>query len=181
MLYAPVLIAFGSNIDPLPHLYRGLQHLGEEMPLLAISTVYRTKPLPDPEGGAEGADYLNGAVQVATALDPHALKTCLRRIEQALHRVRSNSRFAPRTLDLDIAVMGELVLQTETLHLPDPDLEHRPFLAIPLAELAPDFLHPVAQQTLRQIGKRFAQPLPVDQEATRLLQTLLCRATTANF
>jgi 2-amino-4-hydroxy-6-hydroxymethyldihydropteridine diphosphokinase len=173
MTRSPVLIAFGSNIDPLPHLQRGLSRLQEWMPLLAIATVYRTQPLPDPMGGATGAPFLNGAVEVATEADPLSLKACLRAIEEELGRDRRGGRFAPRTLDLDIALMGDLVWDAGGLSIPDPDMMQRSFLAIPLAELAPGWIHPVQRMTLRQIADCFSEPMPIDTMATNALQRLL--------
>ena len=168
----PVLIAFGANIDPLPNLWRGLLALHERVGIAAVSTVYRTPPLPDPEVADTGPDFLNGAVRVESRQDPFALKKMLRSIEAELHRVRGPWRNAPRTLDLDIVLLGGQVLQTEELLLPDPDLLHRPFLAIPLAELAPDLWHPLEGQTLAQIAARFPEKLTIDQPATTLLRSI---------
>ncbi|MEO5362759.1 MAG: 2-amino-4-hydroxy-6-hydroxymethyldihydropteridine diphosphokinase [Magnetococcus sp. DMHC-8] len=171
----PVLIAFGANLEPLPNLWRGLQRLHAELGLSAVSTVYRTPALPDPAatGPVEvGPDYLNGAVRLATWREPTALKGVLRAIEAGLHRVRGAGRYAPRPLDLDIALMGDCVLRTDTLVVPDPDILHRPFLAIPLAELAPALRHPLVGLSLAQIADRFADRLQVDEEATACLQSL---------
>ncbi len=170
---SPILIAFGSNIDPLANLWHGLWRLHTEIGLCAISTVYRTPALPDPEARGPSPDFLNGAVRVETLYDPLTLKKVLRNIEIALHRVRSPWHHAPRTLDLDIALMGHCTLQTEALILPDPDILHRPFLAIPLAELAPHYLHPVARVPLSQIATRFPDRLTVDEAATALLQSIM--------
>ncbi|MBF0402118.1 MAG: 2-amino-4-hydroxy-6-hydroxymethyldihydropteridine diphosphokinase [Magnetococcales bacterium] len=170
---SPVLIAFGSNIDPLPNLHRGLLRLHQEVGISAVSTVYRTAALPDPERGGSAAapDFLNGAVRLESQQDPFALQRLLRTIEAELQRVRTAWRYAPRTLDLDIALMGESLLQSEQLVLPDPDILQRPFLAIPLAELAPDLLHPLEGCSLSEIASRFAD-LTADAEATTLLQSL---------
>ncbi|MEO5341526.1 MAG: 2-amino-4-hydroxy-6-hydroxymethyldihydropteridine diphosphokinase [Magnetococcus sp. MYC-9] len=177
--HAPLLIAFGSNIDPLPNLWRGLLRLHEELEVCAVSTVYRTAALPDPNAQgdeAPGADFLNGAVRVTRHREPLALHTLLRSIEAELLRVRTPRRYAPRTLDLDIALMGEQVLHSDTLRVPDPDIPHRPFLAIPLAELAPQARHPLERCPLSHIAARFG-PFPggltIDEPATRLLHTIV--------
>lgn len=171
---SPTLIAFGSNIDPLPNLQRGLARLHQEIGICAVSTVYRTPALSDPDQpiSEPAPDFLNGAVWVQTQHDPFVLQKLLRAIETELHRVRSAWRYAPRTLDLDIALMGEVVLQTEGLVLPDPDIGQRPFLAIPLAQLAPNALHPLLNCSLAQIATRFAG-LTMDAEATTVLQALI--------
>lgn len=173
---SPTLIAFGSNMDPLPNLRRGLALLHQEIGIRAVSTVYRTAALPDPDQPLPGPDpdFLNGAVWVETQQDPFALKKRLRAIEAALHRVRGADAYAPRTLDLDIALMGEVVLQKEGLVVPDPEIAHRSFVAIPLAELAPHALHPWLNLSFAQIATRF-DALTVDAEATAVLRALIQR------
>ena len=174
----PILIAFGSNIDPLPNLLHGLHRLHQTIGLHAVSQVYRTAALPDPntpERAESDPDYLNGAVWMQGSMDPHALRDLLRDIEQELCRVRSQHRYAPRTLDLDIALMGEQLIHTDLLTIPDPDIIHRPFLAIPLAELAPNTLHPIEKIPLLQIAARFEiqrTGMVRDDHATALLQAI---------
>lgn len=175
----PILVAFGSNIDPLPNLLQGLRRLHQAAGLRAVSTVYRTVALSDPHGvelpSKEEPAFLNGAVSLVRGLEPASLKQLLREIEREQKRVRHVQRYAPRTLDLDVALMGERVLATTLFTLPDPDIVHRPFLAIPLAELAPDLLHPVEKRSLSHIAAQFgASPegMQVDSHATTLLQAI---------
>ena len=174
----PVLIAFGSNIDPLPNLLHGLRRLHQTIGLHAVSQVYRTAALPDPntpEQTESDPDYLNGAVWMQGSMEPHALRELLRNIERDLRRVRGQHRYAPRTLDLDIALMGEQLIHTDFLTIPDPDIIRRPFLAIPLAELAPDTLHPIENISLAQIAARFKTHrtgMVLDDHATALLQAI---------
>lgn len=177
----PVLIAFGANIDPLPNLWRGLRALHERVGLAAVSTVYRTPALPDREGRDPGPDFLNGAVRVESRQEPFALKGLLRTIEAELHRIRGPWRHAPRTLDLDIALMGEQVVQRDGLVVPDPELLHRAFLALPLAELAPELLHPLEGVPLSRIAARFSETLCIDQPATLLLQSIVTGAVTMDL
>lgn len=172
----PILISFGSNIEPLANLFHGLRRLHQEIGLCAVSTVYRTPALaePDcPESAEKDAEFLNGAVWVESDMEPFSLRRLLRDIEGELHRVRTQRSYAPRTLDLDIAVMGEQVINAAPLVIPDPDIVHRSFLAIPLAELAPDLLHPLKKVSLSHIAARFGphpQGLTMDHQATNLLQ-----------
>ncbi|MBF0367893.1 MAG: 2-amino-4-hydroxy-6-hydroxymethyldihydropteridine diphosphokinase [Magnetococcales bacterium] len=190
----PVLIAFGSNIDPLENLERGLKQLHERIPIEALSSVWRTPPLPNPnpQGAppaldpvSEGdnslsergpADFLNGALLCRSDLPPLPLRQLLREIEAACHRQRRPDRYAPRTLDLDIALMGRQVLRAEKLILPDPDIPSRPFLALPLAELAGEMIHPLEGCTLSELAARFG-PEPVDmtldQKATKRLRAIV--------
>ena len=175
----PVLIAFGSNIDPLTNVQHGLRRLHQEIGLQAISQIYRTAALPDPdepEQTTPNPDFLNGAVLVETSMEALSLRQLLRSIEAECQRVRCSQRYAPRTLDLDIAFMGEQTITTDLLVIPDPDIAHRSFLAIPLAELAPDALHPIEKISLARIAARFGPHpggLTVDSHATALLQAIL--------
>jgi 2-amino-4-hydroxy-6-hydroxymethyldihydropteridine diphosphokinase len=178
----PVLIAFGANLDPLPHILAGLRLLHAVWPLEEISTVYRSRAVGD---GMPQPDFLNGAVRLQPTaalarLDPLVLRTSLRGIEQACGRQRGPGvrRDAPRTLDLDIALMGAQVIRQPPLRIPDPDMLTRPFLAQPLAELAPEWIHPVERIPLRQLAVRTCalpdQPIMVaDEAATTTVRSLL--------
>jgi 2-amino-4-hydroxy-6-hydroxymethyldihydropteridine diphosphokinase len=178
----PVLIAFGANIDPLNNLYQGLTHLHRMVELEAISTVWRTQPLPDPKQQESGDDlggyYLNGAVLSRTRTDPFSLRAILKKIESDCHRVRSRNRYAPRSLDLDIAMMGEQVINGENLTLPAPDIVSRPFVVIPMAQLMPELIHPLENKSLATLAAGFlpiSESMVEDVEATNLLQSLLGR------
>lgn len=159
-----VLISFGANIDPLVNLRQGLSRLGREVALLAISTVYRTIPL----GLTGQPDFLNGAALVETHLEPLALTTLLKRIETEQKRERGADPNAPRTLDLDIALFGESLF--------DPDVLERPFLAVTLAELAPEARRSGEGMTLKEIAAGFGENPPgmvKDDAATTALQALI--------
>jgi len=97
-------------------------------------------------------DYLNAAVLIETALNPLAIRDKLRAIEADLGRIRTEDKFAPRTIDLDLCILGDRVLNHELLSLPDPDLLKRAHLAVTLAELRPDFLHPITGDSLEEIA-----------------------------
>jgi 2-amino-4-hydroxy-6-hydroxymethyldihydropteridine diphosphokinase len=129
--------------------------LAERCAVLARSPVYRTPP----QGFADQPDFYNMAVKVATALSPADFKQdVLARIEQALGRLRDpHNRNAPRTIDLDIALWGEAVLEygAKPWRVPDPDILRFAHLAVPLAALAPDYVHPETGATLAQIAGRF--------------------------
>lgn len=170
-MHAPVLIAFGSNIDPMRHLAQGLTRLHERLPVAAVSAVYRTLPV----GNRADPPFLNGALRLHGTLAPPALKALLREIEEGQQRQRSADRNAPRTLDLDIAFMGGLQWAEEGGRIPDPDVLTRPFLAHALAELAPELVHPDTGETLDEIRRRLmADPtgMEIDSAATALLQLI---------
>lgn len=175
----PILISFGSNIDPLPNLLQGLTRLHQALGLAAISNVYRTTPVPDPRRppppGRESPPFLNGAVRSEATITPAHLHELLRRIEQEAGRVRGPDRFAPRPLDLDIALMGSRILDSGPPTLPDPDITRLPFLAVTLAEVAPEARHPLERTTLAHIAARFgAHPrgMTLDIPATTRLQAI---------
>ncbi len=111
-----------------------------------ISSWFETEPM----GFREQPWFLNVALEVETSLTPHGLlETCLA-IEEAGGRVRTFQN-APRTLDLDILLYGDLVINCPQLVIPHPRLPERRFVLEPLAQLAPDVLHPVLKKTVRSL------------------------------
>ena len=151
---APVrcVVALGSNIEPARYLPQAVRELARLGTVLRVSSVWQSAPV----GFTAQADFCNGAVLLETRLAPRPLKAELRRIEDGLGRVRDPAnKNAPRTIDLDIAVYGDLVCQEEGLTLPDPDLFRRDFLAFPAAEVAPDLPCPGTPETLATIAARF--------------------------
>ena len=141
-------IALGSNIDPETNLPLAATRLSELGNPIAASTVYQNHAIAD----EPQLDYLNAAVLIETALDPLAIRDKLREIEANLGRFRTEDKFAPRTIDLDLCILGDRVLDHELLSLPDPDLLERAYLAVTLAELRPDFLHPITGDSLEEIA-----------------------------
>jgi 2-amino-4-hydroxy-6-hydroxymethyldihydropteridine diphosphokinase len=130
---ARAFVAVGSNIEPEVNVKKGLARLAARMAIRGVSTFYRTHPVGRPEQGA----FINGVVEVETGLGPRELRTALREIEAECGRQRTEDRYAARTLDLDVIVYDDLAISEEALTLPDPEIAVRPFLAAPLAELAP--------------------------------------------
>jgi len=141
-------IALGSNIEPETNLPLASIRLGELGKVIAESTVYQNAAIAD----EPQPDYLNAAVLIETALDPLTIRDKLREIETDLGRTRTEDKFAPRTIDLDLCIFGDRVLDHELLSLPDPDLFTRAHLATTLAELQPDFPHPLTGETLEEIA-----------------------------
>lgn len=100
-----------------------------------------------PYGGVAQDDFLNGALELRTTLEPEALLDALHKIEQEAHRVR-DVRWGPRTLDLDILLYDDLVMDTPELHIPHVEMLLRDFVLIPLAEIAPWKRHPLTGETM---------------------------------
>jgi 2-amino-4-hydroxy-6-hydroxymethyldihydropteridine diphosphokinase len=139
----PAAIAFiglGSNLaDPLVQVRQALMEL-ESIPgtrVTARSSLYRTSPV----GYLEQPDFINAVASVQTTLKPQALLAALLAIENR-HGRRRAMRNAPRTLDLDLLLYGEEVLDQDGLCLPHPRLHERAFVLAPLAEIAPEAMVP---------------------------------------
>ena len=145
-------IALGSNLHtPREQLKRALNALAQlpQTQLMAVSSFYRSKPL----GPQDQPDYLNAAVEISTALSPLALLDELQRIENEQGRVRLR-RWGERTLDLDILLYGDEIIQSERLTVPHYDMHNREFVIVPLAEIAPNLILPNGQK-LAELADRF--------------------------
>lgn len=145
-------LSLGSNIEPVRNIKAALQLLAQQCTLLAVSTIWETEPL----GLQEQANFLNGAVIIETELSAPELKALvLQRIEQVLGRVRGANKYAPRPIDLDIILFNDEVFEFEGYTIPSPEVLERSFVVIPLAEIAPDYIHPITGQTLQEIATGF--------------------------
>ena len=134
-----VYIAVGSNIEPQDNIFQSLLLLKSYVTIASISNFYRTSPV----GGRKQPNFINGVVKIRTDRSPRQLKfEVLRKIEEKLGRVRSEDKYAPRTIDLDMILYGATVLDEPDLRLPDPSIRLYPFMAIPLAEIAPGLILP---------------------------------------
>ncbi len=134
-------IAIGSNLaSPLEQVNAAVQALGDipQTRVVALSSFYRTPPL----GPQDQPDYLNAAIALDTALNAEALLDNTQRIELQQGRVRKEERWGPRTLDLDIMLFGDAVINTERLTVPHYDMKCRGFMLWPLFEIAPDLIFP---------------------------------------
>jgi 2-amino-4-hydroxy-6-hydroxymethyldihydropteridine diphosphokinase len=168
-----VFLTLGSNLDPKRHLPEAVALLKEQVSLVGVSRVYRSTPLGPAGEALDQPPYLNAAVliEVGDDVTPLALKTnVIRPIEAALGRVRGADQYAARPIDIDIALFGELVLDNPAhrITIPDPEILTRAHVALPLADLAPEALHPVTGETLRGIASRFADAPGISLDSFRL-------------
>jgi len=132
-------VAVGSNIQPELHIPLALESLSNHARITGISKFYRTRPV----GRTGQPDYCNGVVRIETWTAPLAFKMqVLREVEDRAGRIRNDDKYAPRTIDLDLVLYDDLILCTQNLELPDPDIFERAFVSVPLAELAPDVILP---------------------------------------
>ena len=141
-------VAVGSNIAPHENVVRAFDMLAGLVRVCAVSTFYLTPPIGRPEQDV----YRNGVFCVGTSVSPRELKfEILREVEQRLGRVRSDDAFAARTIDLDLALYGDCVIDEEDLRVPDPDIRTRAFVAFPLIELAPTLELPDTGERLAEV------------------------------
>ena len=145
-------LSLGSNVEPeknLPAAVRKLCHYGR---VRQVSGVWQSSP----QGNPDQPDYLNAALWLETSLSARELKeTAIAEVEIWLGRVRSKDRNAPRTIDIDIMLFNHDCLMIGQRRIPDPEVLERSFVAIPLAEIAPDYVHPETGETLAEIATRF--------------------------
>lgn len=151
MSVVQAFVAVGSNISPAENVREAVRRLALVETIAGISSVYRTPA----EGRPEQADYYNCVVKILTSTPPDSLKLeTLRRIEQELGRTRSADKYAARTIDLDLIWYDDLVRTSPVLTLPDPEITHRPWLAIGLYELDPNLRMPDSGLPLADVAGR---------------------------
>ncbi len=137
-------LLLGANLgDRIHTLRRAVDLIAERVGAITnASGLYETAPW----GVADQPTYLNQVLMVDTELKPEDVLTRTQAIEQELGRVRLE-KWGARVIDIDILYYDQLILQTETLTIPHPYLHQRRFTLVPLADIAPDFVHPVLQKT----------------------------------
>jgi 2-amino-4-hydroxy-6-hydroxymethyldihydropteridine diphosphokinase len=145
-----VFVAAGSNVEPMANLRRALDELSRHYPGLRCSRAYRNRAL-----GFEGDDFVNLVLGFETDEGVHEVVGRLQQAEAACGRGRSDPRWAPRAMDLDILLYGGLVCDEPGLTLPRPDLVRRAYMLGPMAELAPDVVHPVLGSTMGELWSAF--------------------------
>lgn len=143
-----VYIALGTNLgDRSTNLMAAQMMLSQEgIRLRGASKVYETAPW----GVLDQPDFLNQVLMVETQQNPQELLKCFKDIEYRLGR-RTGVRYGPRPMDLDILLYDDMVLETPDLVIPHPRLAERAFVLVPLADLAPDLIHPVLKKTVREL------------------------------
>jgi 2-amino-4-hydroxy-6-hydroxymethyldihydropteridine diphosphokinase len=143
-----IYVAVGANVEPEANILRALDRLQGAVRVVATSTFCRTEPERRPRQPA----FLNGVWRLDTDLEPRPLKfDLLRPIEAELGRVRSADKDAPRPIDLDLVLYGGRVVCEPDLRLPDPEIRRRPFVAVPLLELAPELVLPDSTERLADL------------------------------
>ena len=142
-----VYLALGSNMgNRLSNLKAAVLNLTPQMTVKQKSSVYETPPW----GFTEQDAFLNQVVKVTTYLEPEPLLRHLKRMETALGRV-PNFQNGPRVIDIDILFFDNMIINTPPLVVPHLRLHERAFVLVPLAEVEPDFIHPILQRPINKI------------------------------
>ena len=143
-----IWVSVGSNMDPEANIRAGIQILNERFGALALSPVYETTAV-----GFVGDAFLNMVLGFATELPLDKVRLMLRDIEHARGRTRDGDKFGSRTLDLDILTYGDLV--DESRDIPRAEIMHYAFVLAPLADVAPEQVHPGLGKTYAQLWRDF--------------------------
>jgi GTP cyclohydrolase I len=150
--FCEVVISLGSNIERERHIPEAIRLLRRHnhIDVKAVSRVYESDSVGGPD---EAPPFFNAAVVACTDLSPDELRTELRGIESALGRIRMDDPDHPRTIDLDITYFGDLVADFGEWEVPDPEAVVAPHLAIPIADVAPTWVHPKDGATAYELAK----------------------------
>ena len=154
---ARIYISIGSNIEAERHLRLAIGELRKYYGELELSSVYESEAV-----GFDGDNFLNMVVGLDTDEEVHTVVQTLREIEDRHGRVRNGPRFSARTLDLDLLLYDDLVVKEDALDLPRGEIIQNAFVLWPLAEIAPEIMHPVEQQSMAALWQGF------DKESQKL-------------
>ncbi len=140
-------LSLGSNIEPEKHLRAAVAELRERFGDVLLSPFYRT-----PAVGFDGADFLNAAARIETGLSPEELDAWLHALEDRHARDRGGPRFSSRTLDVDLLLYDDRILRgTGHLELPRAELAKQAFVLKPMADIAPEVVHPTLGKTIGEL------------------------------
>jgi len=145
----PAYVSIGSNIDRERHIKAGLAALNRQFGPLCVSSIYETEPV-----GFTGEPFYNLVVGFHSEQDAKHVWQCLRDIETAHGRSTASQKFTARTLDLDLLIFGNLIINDGSLKLPRDDIDRYAFVLAPLAEIAPEQTHPVHHLSYAELWRR---------------------------
>ena len=147
-------VALGSNLgDKEANLRKALELLQERgVEVVKTSSFICTEPY----GVTDQPQFLNGVCEVRTSMAPLALLHTLLEIEQEMGRVRLR-HWGERNIDLDLLLYEDVVMDTEELKLPHPDMQNRDFVLLPLFEIAPELIHPVLRKNIGELKEKLIE------------------------
>jgi 2-amino-4-hydroxy-6-hydroxymethyldihydropteridine diphosphokinase len=147
-------LSLGSNSNPIDNLQACVKLLDNYCDVLGISSIYQTKPVGEITDNQP--DYFNAAIVVRTTLDAISLKeNVLTRIESKLGRARGDKASSLIPIDIDIVLFNTDQFQVGNRQIPEPKIYEYAFIAIPLADIAPDYIHPVTGDKISEIASKF--------------------------
>lgn len=146
-------LSLGSNIEPEANIRSAMRALQADFEDVVFSPVYRC-----PAFGFEGDDFINLAARIRTGLEPLKLRDCLAELEDRHHRDRNVPRWSSRTLDVDILLYDDLYLMSPVLEIPRKEILTAAFTLKPLADIAPDQVHPTVGKSIRMLWEEFPGP-----------------------
>ena len=147
-----VYVAAGSNVQPEVYLTRAVKLMEEQFKPLRVSPAYRNRAV-----GFEGADFINLVVGFSTVLPFAGVRERLQQIEIACDREPNAPKWAPRSMDLDVLLFGDVISNEPGLIVPRPDLLKRAYMLKPLFDIAPDVVHPTEKKTIADLWAEFDQ------------------------
>lgn len=160
------VISIGSNINKEENVPESIRLLAEQCRVIAVSPVYETLPV----GLPDQPNFFNAATIVETELQPGPFKkNVLAAIEQRLRRVRTEDKNAARTIDLDLALFNDEICEYDGHELPDPDLLRFAHVAVPIAAMAPQMIHPQTGESMRAIARRLLREAAAENKGEPML------------
>lgn len=143
-----VYLSLGSNMgDRQDNLKKALDLLSQRLRLVKVSSMYDTEPI----GNPDQPRFLNMVCQVQTTLPPMGLLALVKSFESMLGRAPASKPNLPRLIDIDILFYGDQIINTPELVIPHPRMAERAFVLTPLAEIAPDLMHPINSKTIKEL------------------------------
>ena len=142
-------LCLGSNLgEREANLRQALELLSTKVTLSDVSSIYETEPA----GYKEQPLFLNMVCRITTNLSPEELLCLAKDIEAKMGRLPSKQRYSPRPIDIDILFHNDKTMKTQDLTIPHPRLQDRAFVLIPLAEIAPNLIHPELDKSIAQLA-----------------------------
>lgn len=154
---AKIYLGLGSNVEPEKHLQLGIRELGKQFGVLEISNIYRSESV-----GFAGDDFLNLVLGFESDVSADYIHQVIEDIHKVAGRERGESKYSPRTLDIDLLLYGDQIIDVAPIHVPRDDILKYSFVLCPLAEIAPDLKHPETGKAIAEHWAEFdrdSQPL----------------------